>query len=527
MKKINGKHLIHYLSTFVFKSKIILLELFILLIIACLIAIAFSNSNNMKKNSENEFQKIRQPAVAGQFYPADKQELKAMIDEFLGAATSSNATGTAQVIIVPHAGYVYSGQVAAFGFKQLQESGFKRAIIIGRSHQQYFNGVIADANEAWQTPLGKVMVDKDLIRRLASSTSIIKIDSDPHKSEHSLEVEVPFLQETMGNDFKIVPLLFGGDEPSDVQKLSEALAKIIDDKIVVIVSSDLSHYPEYETANELDRKTIETILSTDTLKLRQDNIEAENGALGQGVATLSCGEPAIATAMFLAKELGLEGKLLEYANSGDYFKETKNRVVGYAAIGFYRTYKSYTATLSAAEQGIALQIARKTLEAAFDDFDNEEYKLPADLPEIFQEKRGVFVTLKEQGELRGCIGNFSTNFNLAQNIQEMALSAAFDDPRFPPLEEQELKDIGIEISVLSPMQKITDPNIIEVGKHGVYVKKGTRSGVYLPQVATEMGWTREQFLDSLCEQKSGLGKSCWKDPSVDIYIFTAQVFNEN
>jgi len=446
------------------------------------------------------------------------------------ASNPSTSSGQApQIIIAPHAGFIYSGQVAGFSFKQLENSGFERAIIIGRSHQQYFEGVAADGNDAWQTPFGNVLVDKDFINQLASSTNIISINSLVHKTEHSLEVELPFLVKVLGKGIKIVPLLFGDDDISTSLELAKALEKNIDEKTVVIVSSDLSHYPQYEVANKLDRKTIETILSLNTEKLNQIAIEAENGNIPQ-VATLACAEPAIITAMALAKKLNLKPHLLKYANSGDFFPETKNRVVGYAAIAFFKTdgvqgsVAGSANELNKGEQEIALQIARKTLEAHFK---GREYQVAADLTPVFQGKRGVFVTLKEQGNLRGCIGNFTPDIDLAENIKEMALSAAFSDPRFFPLERQELKNIEIEISVLSPMQKITDPILIEIGKHGVYVKKGARAGVYLPQVATEMGWNKEQFLNSLCEEKVGLDANCWKDGSVDLYIFTAQVFNES
>ncbi len=487
------------------------------------------------KNQNFTQENIRPMAVAGQFYPADSVELDKMLNDFLQNASSS-ATGTPQVIIVPHAGYVYSGQVAAFAFRAIEGSGFKRAVIIGRSHQQYFEGVGADGNDAWQTPFGEVKTDKDFIHQLASSTNVIKIDSKPHQTEHSLEVELPFLIKTLGKDIKIVPLLFGDDSLETALKLSDVLAQFIDNETAVVVSSDLSHYPEYETANGLDKKTIETILGLDIEKLHKQNTEAESTGLA-GVATLACGEPAIITAMALAKQLGFSAKLLKYSNSGDYFPATKDRVVGYAAIAFYNpqgVVKSETdEELNKEEQKIALQIARKALEVHFEDKDYIPSASPvrgkasngASQP-IFQKERGVFVTLKKYGQLRGCIGNFTPSIDLAENIKEMALSAAFNDPRFTPLEKSELKDIEIEISVLSPMQKITNPDLIEVGKHGVYVKKGMRSGVYLPQVATELGWSKEQFLNSLCEEKAGLNRDCWRDGSTELFIFTAQVFSE-
>lgn len=500
----------------------------IILGIIAILIIFFCFVKFMPKTKNQNFtqENIRPMAVAGQFYPANTVELAQMLSNFLQNASSS-ATGTAQVIIVPHAGYVYSGQVAAFAFKQLIGSDFKRVVIIGRSHQQYFEGVVADSNDAWQTAFGNVAVDKDFINQLVNNANVVRIDSKSHQTEHSLEVELPFLIKTLGKDIKIVPLLFGDDSPETALKLADVLAQFIDNETVVVVSSDLSHYPKYETANELDKKTIETILSLDIEKLHKQNTEAESAGLA-GVATLACGEPAMISAMALAKKLGLKPELLKYANSGDYFPETKDRVVGYAAIAFYNpqgVVKSETdEELNKEEQKIALQITRKSLEAHFE---GKEYSLAVlGLPPIFQKERGVFVTLKQHGQLRGCIGNFTPNVGLAGNIKEMALSAAFNDPRFTPLEKSELKDIKIEISVLSPMQKITNPDLIEIGKHGVYVKKGSRSGVYLPQVAFELGWNKEQFLNSLCEEKAGLPRDCWKDGSTELYIFTAQVFNE-
>jgi len=512
------------------KLKIILI-IFLIFVIAAVIIVYLCQHNN-KNMQDLKNQNIRQPAMAGQFYPADKKELAAVIDNYLRQAEQTLSTSSGQaatvntprIIIVPHAGYIYSGRVAAYAFKAVQGLDIERVVLIGRSHQQFFNTVIADGSDVWQTPLGVVAVDKDFILRLANFSAWLKIDAQPHQTEHSLEVEIPFLQKIFGNNIAIVPLLFGDDNLETAAELADILARFIDDKTLVVISSDLSHYPPYNIADELDQKTIETILGLGIDKLHRQNTEAENADLN-GVATLVCAEPAIITAMALAKKFGLKPELLKYANSGDYFSETKDRVVGYAAISFYfQNGKGLGFTnLNEEEQKIALQIARETLVAAFE---QNDYQLSASLPEIFQEKRGVFVTLKKQQELRGCIGNFSTNFILAENIKEMALAAAFEDTRFAALEKEELKDIEIEISVLSPMQRITDPNVIELGKHGVYVRQGNRSGVYLPQVASEAGWSKEEFLNSLCEHKAGMNRDCWKDGSTEVYIFTAQTFGE-
>jgi len=503
------------------KKSNIVLGVVVVMVIFCFWKIMFSSKHNESFSTE----KIRQMAVAGQFYPSDFVELDKMLNGFL-QNTSSSAVGVMpQIIIVPHAGYIYSGQVAAFGFKSLQAASFSRAVLIGRSHQHYFEGVAADGNDVWQTPLGRVAVDKDFIAKLTKMDEQIKINSHPHQTEHCLEVEIPFLQKVLGNDIKIVPLLFGDEEIFVAQKLADALAKIIDDKTVVVISSDLSHYPEYAMAKELDQKTIEMILDLDVEKLHQENRKAQEAAW-KGVATLACAEPAIVTAMFLAQKMGLKSQLLKYANSGDYFPESKERVVGYAAIAFFKETQysllGENNLLNQTEQEIALQIARKAIQAYLQ---HQDYTPAVKLP-VFQQKQGVFVTLKKQGHLHGCIGNFMPSVALAENIKQMALAAAFNDPRFLPLQPSELKDINIEISILSPLQKISDPQLIEVGKHGVYIKSGNQSGVYLPQVATELGWDREQFLNSLCEEKVGLKRDCWKDSTAELFVFTVQAFSE-
>ncbi|MCL5010631.1 MAG: AmmeMemoRadiSam system protein B [Patescibacteria group bacterium] len=472
---------------------------------------------------QNRFKKIRRAAVAGRFYPDNPEELATMIDGYLAQAGTSE--GAVEIIIAPHAGYVYSGQVAAYAFKALQGSGFKRIILVGRSHQQYFNGIAADANDAWQTPLGSAAVDKDFIAKLKKLGNQVKIDSQAHQTEHSLEVMLPFLQRVLENDFSIVPLLFGDDNKNAVLNLADALERLFDEKTLLVISSDLSHYPSYEAAKKLDQKTIEAISGLDTAKFNAWAGRAENGEIDEA-DTLACGAPGIELAMLIAKHSGLKPQLLKYANSGDYFPETKNRAVGYAAIGFERSLTPFqnkgVKLLSGEEQKTALQIARKTLEAYFAD----EKSAKTEPALIFQEKRGVFVTLKKQGRLRGCIGNFMPDVNLTENIKDMALSAAFNDSRFVPLQKSELKDVKIEISVLSKMQKIDNPDLIEIGKHGVYVRKGQKAGVYLPQVAIELGWTREQFLNSLCAEKAGLAQNCWRDGTAELYIFTAQVFGE-
>ena len=478
----------------------------------------------------------RETAVAGQFYPANKEELEKSLDDYLGQAELVDQEERyLPILILPHAGYEFSGAVAAAGFKQVQNREINRIILLGRSHRNYFSDIGADTNDFWRTPLGDLKVDQEWIKKMEEKYDFIKSDKFSHQYEHSLEVMAPFIRKIFNDRAQIVPLLLG-DNDLDFEKIAQSLIENIDNKTLIVISTDLSHYPEYQKAKSIDRKTINAILSGNLEKFQNGMEELKVFEVGKNnIDTLACAEPAVAIAEFLAEKLEARGELFKYANSGDFYPETRDRVVGYAAIGFYsnkdlpslesnnsEAASNLTGELNEEERKMALEIARQSIKYYFI---NTPYILP-ETGGIFEEKRGVFVTLRKNGELRGCIGNFEPDKNLAENIKVMALAAAFKDPRFSPLQSDELADIKIEISVLSPMQKIEDPNLVEIGKHGVYVTKGGNSGVFLPQVAIEEGWTREQFLDNLCEHKAGLDKNSWRDGSAELYIFTAQVFEE-
>lgn len=484
------------------------------------------NTPTAKKN-------IRQPMAAGKYYPAESVVLKKQIDNFLNQSDTIFTSGTPsqilqgkpRLIIIPHAGYEYSGQVAAYAFKNLRENRYDRVILIGRSHNDFFDGVAADTHDSWNSPLGEIEVDQIFIQQLKKS-SVVFSDEKAHAPEHSLEVIIPFIIKTLGSGTKIVPLLFGNEKPESAAALSDILAETIDDKTLIVISSDLSHYPSYEDANYLDNETIKSILTGDGQSFRKKIAEL-SGLNRPQVATLACGQQAIAAGLELAKKLNWTKQLLKYANSGDYAPESKKRAVGYAAIIFNDNNmetQNQNQELNPAEQKNALEIARQTLVAVFE---KKEYRPEMEkLPAIFSKHRGAFVTLKKYGQLRGCIGIFEPDIPLSEVIKNMALATAFEDTRFESLKANELKDIKIEISVLSPMKKIDNIDKIKIGTHGVYIKKGRQSGVFLPQVATEMSWDKETFLNNLCAEKAGLPHNCWKDSSVELYIFTAQIIYE-
>jgi len=508
------------------------LLLIAILFISIFLGIKFLNKNNNKdknmnninsgdyqteneKTEENNKEKtFREMAVAGQFYPSDKKELEKMIKSLMSDAIKIEGKAIfLPILVLPHAGYEFSGAVVAAGFKQIQNKEINRIVLLGRSHQSYFSGVSADTNNIWKTPLGDLEVDQDWIKTMTEKYDFMNQDEFVHQQEHSLEVLTPFIKEIFDNKIKIVPLLLGEDDGLDFQKIAQGFLDNIDNKTLFVISTDLSHYPEYQKAKNIDQKTIRAILTGNLEKFQDEMRELKLLEVGKNnVDTLACAEPAVAIAESLAEKLGAKGTLFRYANSGDFYPDTRGRVVGYAAIGFYsnKELKSLensseidasidASILNQDEQRKALEIARLTIENSFK---NQDYNPDVAGMDIFKEKRGSFVTLKKDGQLRGCIGNFNPNKNLAENISEMARAAAFNDARFTPLQSNEFENIKIEISVLSPMQKINNPELVEVGKHGVYVHQGVNSGVFLPQVATEAGWNREEFLDNLCENKA-------------------------
>jgi AmmeMemoRadiSam system protein B/AmmeMemoRadiSam system protein A len=502
----------------------------ILFLGACLlICFCFFGCRKEEKVTERKPETVRQPVVAGTFYPGTKEELEAQIETFFQNVPEEKEEKALKILIVPHAGYEYSGQVAAFGFKQTQGKDYKKVILIGGSHQAFFEGAVIDESDDWETPLGKVGVDTDLAEKIIKESQNISFSSSVHAQEHSLEVELPFLQKTLSG-FKIVPILLGETSGEFPEILAGFLAENISEETLIVVSTDLSHYPPYNVANEVDRKTVDSILSGEL-----DNFSATISAQMEkgypSLVTCACGHEAVKVGMVLAEKLRISDiRLLKYANSGDVSGDM-SRVVGYAAIGFYQEKSKVKSQKSKGQEDLldekaqkeALEIARETLESYLKD--GKTLKVEVE-NEVLNQKLGAFVTLRKNGQLRGCIGRFEPNESLWQVIQKMAISAAAEDLRFPPVTLGELKNIEIEISVLSPRRKIHDWHEIELGKHGVYVQKGMQGGVFLPQVATENNWDLETFMGTLCTQKAGLPWDCWKQEDVDLFIFTAQVFEK-
>ncbi|MDD5476613.1 MAG: AmmeMemoRadiSam system protein B [Candidatus Omnitrophica bacterium] len=466
---------------------------------------------------------IKQPEFGGQFYPQQEEELSAMIGSFLGKSSPGPVSGDIFALISPHAGYGYSGQTAAFGYKLIKDKPYKTVIILGTSHHKIFNGAALYGQGAFATSLGKINVDEEFTKKIIGKDPEVFTDESAFDKEHSVEVELPFLQKVLA-DFKIVPVVVGDCSLKTCRKIALLFKEAIGERkdVLVVVSSDLYHGYDFEEADRVDAVTLDLIKKMDYQGLYY--------ALREGRAQ-ACGGIGIVIALDIARELGYRrAEVLNHTNSAMVTgKATKGEwTVGYASCAVFRPPARPLIgqggnMLNIQQRKKLLKIARQAIEEYLKTGEKLEV---SEADPVLNQKMGSFVTLTEHGGLRGCIGNLTANQPLYLTVRDMAIAAAVDDPRFPPVSLTEVKNIQLEISVLSPLERVVSAENIELGKHGVLVRKGAQNGVFLPQVATETGWNKEEFLNNLCSQKAGLPPGAWKDKNTELYVFNAEVFSE-
>ena len=467
-------------------------------------------------------EKVRQPEVAGAFYPANPDELARMVDGFLAGAQVPSGNDPLIALISPHAGYPYSGGVAAYSYAQLKNRHYQRVVVIAPSHQEAFNFTSVYDGDAYATPLGRVPVDKAFARKLVAEGGSIRLSGRGHdrsgqQGEHAVEVELPFLQRTL-QTFQLVPIVMGDQSYEASRALGVALAKLIGSSdTLIVVSSDLSHYHPYAEASTIDHNTLLAIQEYDYFNLSR-NLQTR--------VWEACGGAPIVAAMIASERLGANRiQLLKYANSGDVTAD-RSRVVGYGALALFKAASVKAVApgfaLTAKEKQELLQVARKSVETAVRE--HKTYQ-PSTSSAALQQDRGAFVTITKSGELRGCIGYMSPIQPLIDTVRDVAAFAALRDPRFPPVTAAELAGLEYEVSVLSPLQHVQDVQEIRVGQNGLLMKNGDREGVLLPQVAAEQRWDRKTFLEETA-RKAGLPAAAWRDPNTDIFKFSALVFSE-
>jgi MEMO1 family protein len=487
----------------------------------------FFSSNCNPQNTKNKpGPDDRQPAVAGQFYSSDSTELRKTVTDFFAKAVAREKRDDLLAVIVPHAGYVFSGQVAASGINQIDpDKKYKRIFIIGSSHTTHFDAASVYAKGNFITPLGEVPVDTTVTNELLALGDVFEFYKDAHWYEHSLEVELPFLQVHMKNEFSIVPIVLGTSSPKTCKKIAEGLAPYLNSDNLFIISSDFSHYPAYKDAIIVDKLTSDAILKNSTTSLI-DIINANAAKKIGGLVTSLCGWTSVLTLLYITEsDTSFHFSHVQYLNSGDTPYGDSSKVVGYNAIALYK--KPSTAegelTLTDKDKKNLLQVARNTIISYFKDGKNPVFDTSSFSNAIMQHC-GAFVTLHEDGNLRGCIGRFTSDIPLYMVICDMAIASSTQDYRFSKVTKDEIDKLEIEISVLSPMKKISSTDEIVLGKHGIYIMKGGKGGTFLPQVATETGWTLDEFLGHCSQDKAGIGWDGWK--TADIYIYTATVFSE-
>lgn len=481
-----------------------------------------------------KYEKIRRPAVAGMFYPADAETLRRMVSDSLKSATKEDFKQPIKAILAPHAGYQYCGVTLASAFKQIEGPSFDydTVILIGPSHRVPTKAAAVSSADAWETPLGLVPVDTGLAKALVAKNSRIEFDDNAHVQEHSLEVELPYLiAASGGKPFKIVGALTNSPDPADNEILAQALAEVASPRTLIVISSDLSHYPSKATAEDVDKEILDAIKS-----LRAPAIIEENRKILKaghaGLSVTMCGLEATVCVARAAPRLGIsEARVVNYTNSGMSGGDDR-RVVGYGAMIFTGSEQGATKgaplTLTFGEKSqqellaMARSAARAAVEGSWVSYD------PTDNPEL-QVKAGCFVTLKNNGALRGCIGRFTSDEPLWKTVREIAVSSATRDTRFShnPISAAEIPQLQIEISVLSPLRRISRPlEEIQLGRDGIVIQDQGRSGTFLPQVATETGWSLEEFLGHCASDKAGLGWQGWKSPTAQVFVYTATIIED-
>ena len=485
---------------------------------------------NMCNGQTGKVSVVRPATQANRFYTGDAMELSEEVDSLLARHAGDAIYDNVAAVIVPHAGYYFSGNVAAAAYMSIpKDKAYKRIFLLGPSHHEWLDGAsVNTAFDYYSTPLGRVKVDVETAQQIVSSDSVLRYEPKAHDREHCLEVQLPFLQRRLGEVPAIVPLIISTNDFRKLKRIAEVLKPYLTEENLFVISSDFSHYPTYEDAYKVDARTGKAVESGNVeqfIRVLEENADSHIPNL----ATSACGELAIATLMLMMQDGGYEVKHLLYQNSGDIDHHDHSRVVGYHAFAFLR--KADTGFhLSDDEKQMLKEIALTSIQDSLDgkpishlipDVPSPTRSL-SPLTSHLSEKCGAFVSLHKQGRLRGCIGHFGEDVPLHEIVAEMARAAAFEDPRFSPVRKEELEDIDIEISVLTPMRRIQSLDEFELHRHGIYIRKGYRSGTFLPQVADEVNWTKEEFFSHCAQDKAGIGWDGWRD--AELYIYEAIVF---
>jgi len=462
----------------------------------------------------------------GMWYPANSTLLKKQIKDFI-KASNTDPKDNIMALIAPHAGYIYSGENAAYSYAQINGKNFDRIIVLGPSHYYHLNNQIAlpDSDE-YKTVLGTIPLDTKVIDQLSKSSLFTK-DNAPFSKEHSTDNQIPFLQETARN-FKLIPMIMGQFSADKIIEVANILKKVIDHKTLIVISSDFTHYGSnfgFTPFKNDIAKNLKNLNENSVLPIKNLDAKAFAKHIEKTQDTI-CGAMPITLLLHLLP-VNTKTNVLKYSTSADKTGDTET-VVSYFSLSFEGTWdtdKEATMNFTENEKKDLLKLSRLILDTVI-----KTKKVPSEkdaqitITETMKHPAGGFVTLHMGKELRGCIGEINPTRSVLEVVKNRTISAATQDPRFSPVEPSELNKIKIEISILTPPQKINSYEEFEVGKHGIILEKNGRSAVFLPQVAPEQGWDRPTTLNYLA-QKAGLPMDAWKEKT-NFSVFEAIVFSE-
>lgn len=449
-----------------------------------------------------------QPAgVAGHFYPADPDVLAAGVDASLARAVTPDLEPKA--VIAPHAGHVYSGDIAgaAYGLLAKRRGQIKRVMLLGPNHRMAFHGVALSPADAWETPLGPVAVDR-AARDMVAALPGVTVMAEPFAGEHSLEVQLPFIQRALG-DVEVLPMLIGQPAPGQV---SDILGQVWGGpETAIIVSSDLSHFHDYDTARTKDAET-----SAGIERLQLQVCEGHR----------ACGFQPISGLLQQAQQRDLRVTALDVRNSGD-TQGGRDRVVGY---GSYAFEYAHTARIDEAARRMLLDVVRAVLKQSLANGGAPpQLNIEGQVSRSLLAQRATFVTLNIAGRLRGCRGSLLPYRSLLADVADNAWQSAFGDPRFPPLTPAEMDALDIHVSILSTPRRIAAASEAELiaalapDVEGLIIRDGDRQSLFLPSVWAQIP-DPVAFLRQL-KMKAGLPADHWSD-SFQAYRFTTESFGE-
>jgi AmmeMemoRadiSam system protein B/AmmeMemoRadiSam system protein A len=499
---------------------------------------------------------VREAAIAGSWYPEARCLVTADVHLMLRSAAAAPTPGGKPVaLVVPHAGWRFSGFGAATAFRLLRPGDFERVVLVAPSHYASFDGFSVPDVAFYRTPLGDIPLDTEAIEKLKEDR-FVRTQPGAHSREHAIEIELPFLQSTLER-FRLVPILARETTPAMQASLAARLAELNDGKTLFVFSTDFTHYgPRFsytpygrsaqsvrDRIAKLDDEAIGFLLRKDARGYRK--------FLERTSATI-CGRHGLGVLLELLPHIAPDARstLLSHYASIDLPGMADDNSVTYVAIAYGSAKPPGTEPLGTPPEpalcpahapplskelgGRLVRIARATLRAQLegrDDLQRELSNLPTDRPEL-DRLQGVFVTLnrtdpheiEEYGRLRGCIGQIGPTFPLFRAVVIAAAQAALADRRFPPVEREELSRLEVEVTVLSPPRPVESWKEIRIGRHGIVLEKAGNRAVFLPQVATERGWTLEKTLSRLA-LKAGLPENGWRE-GASFQVFTGQIFHE-